>query len=95
MSATAVAASTRKDIPVVTDDLRTKIAKVLYHNFCGPFWDDETEEAIEMWCCDADRLIRELERDYIIVEPGTPLAQRIAQWQLSNWDGHWEGPPDE
>ena len=40
----------------------------------GPFWDDETEEAIEMWCCDADRLIRELGLTEFRVEH--PVAER-------------------
>ena len=59
-------------------------------------------KADQDWCSDnnlhhdmADAVIAALDRDYIIVEPGTPLAQRIAQWQLADWDGHWEGPPGE
>jgi hypothetical protein len=40
----------------------------------------------QQWSLDvADAVIAALDRDYIIVTPGTPLAQRIAQWHLSRW----------
>lgn len=69
----------------MSDDLRTKIAAVLYQRFATAMgFADASWENIEhqTWLEDADAVIAELDRDYIIVEPGTPLAQRIAQWQL-------------
>lgn len=32
----------------------------------------------------ADAVIAALDRDYIIVAPGTALAQKIVEWQLEN-----------
>lgn len=32
----------------------------------------------------ADAVIAAIDRDYIIVEPGTPLAQKIVEWQWEN-----------
>lgn len=72
----------------MSDNLRTRIAAAL-RNMNRAGRDPVSFEGM------ADAVIEALDRDYIIVTPGTPLAQRIAQWQLTNWDGHWEGLPDD
>lgn len=52
-------------------NLRDRIAAVIDREVDG-LW-----EPLDV----ADAVIAALDRDYIVVEPGTPLAQKIVEWQ--------------
>ena len=59
------------------DNLRDRIEAVLWEHF------DEAAPSLSMWEM-AEAVIAAIDRDYIIVEPGTPLAQKIVEWQWEN-----------
>lgn len=78
----------------MSETLRDRVAAVLariYEPKCCDECDQHRDSVLaSFYLEDADKVIEALDRDYIIVEPGTPLAQRIAQWQLANCE-----QPDE
>ena len=71
----------------MTDNLRDRIAAAIYSKAAG--WDDFPFDDLmptfkAMFLEQADAVIEALDRDYIIVTPGTPLAQKILEWQLTD-----------
>lgn len=64
----------------MTDNLRGLIARNLGHNYGLADDGYSQDDLLRM----ADGLITAIDRDYIIVQPGTPLAQKIVEWQWEN-----------
>ena len=72
----------------MSDNLRDRIAAVLARLY-EPKCCDECDQGRDIFLLqgyleDADAVIEALDHDYIIVRPGTPLAQQILEWQLTD-----------
>lgn len=65
----------------MSDDLRTRIAAALKAEDEKPHVCPFGEPTMASYDRLADAVIVALNRDYIIVEPGTALAQKIVEWQ--------------
>lgn len=67
-------------------DLRDRIAAAVCNWYYGEetAWEETSEGSRQDWQGCAEAVIEALDRDYIIVTPGTPLAQKIVEWQWEN-----------
>ena len=78
----------------MTDNLRDRITAVLYDHWstygndceCGWNCAKELSFSANYEAHVADAVIAAIDRDWIIVEPGTPLAQKILEWKWENSD---------
>lgn len=75
---------TQRRMSTMTDNLRTRIAAAIYGvslSDADPPWERVPDRYRSGALAQADAVIAALDRDYIVVEPGTPLAQKIVEWQ--------------